>query len=920
MVWDGYQKYDEKYFEYDQVFANLKEFLCVMRKSKFSRPKCSSDEESHVCNWFSMLNDLYKAKELNLDGQSKIFLERLSNRLDKTGHDVHKLNEKYIYDSEIAFLFYQLGPKFYKEAVIKYTNIMKWLVSERGEEDIPPIFSLESFSLCPILLTKIWNSFDTDDPMRKKFILWCFMCGSLFSKLMQKTNIHILRYRFKYIELSETKMVNIVFKNIRDMLVFVAKTGDAQFAGWAWAIMADTMKMYELIGPRIDRKCKLPEGMSVDECMRKAVELSPDNPHVLCIVGRHFRQKATTLKHFKDAVSYLERAGEQCPSMHVVFHHLGLAYRSMWILDRHYKEAELYVNAERKGRQGKPTGRRSKNRHKMDTKTSSKSSKFGLPTYSELAAAGQTHKTREPMGAVGGLSEELANNNDTGATKGDMASGECTRNLPSVPQFPSKAIHGKYPNNPIIGDVPKPYKTPDYYDILRTNNPIEKAQSDHEYLNKSYTNLLEAHMKVCETSPRYLIDFARICISMGKDCEEYFVQANALLEDDVKDNTAVDAAYLYEQWGLYTKNNCLCDRNENCCCLQNAKKQLLKSLEYSVVARQRSKVAFYELFNIVDQMANGAEAQTAIVKERFFIYTLAEQYTKALTCICVRDTGDQLSSLLEKPENGDLLWGLIVCYHKEKKFNSAFEYLSLYTRCWPDKPPPDKASLAMRIATEMLYMNNDQQSDVHRTFQYIFRWVFSYPDDTEEDEEEEEEEDDEGDVLEDVEDEESEYVDEEDEEDEHVYFDKIDIWLLSPNLDSPAIANIKDTLGTCKYLKLNTNDDLIDLSQHIQQSHSILCNNVHLIRMCLLDADDRDCEHAELCLDIENRSRKCNGKCVMYFSVTQTTPKHKENPLCIEPMLIFDENMKERDLVTTLMDKAIDVLRSKWDKNRSAYM
>ena len=912
MVWDGYQKHDESYFEYDQGFANLKEFLCVMCKdiSKLSKPICSSGDEGHACNWFSMLNDIYKAKKLALHGESKCFLERLAKRVDnKTGHDVHKVNEKYVYDAEIAFLFYQLGPKFYNKAVNKYTNIMKWLVSKVG--DLEEDFSLEKFSLSPTLLNNIWSCFDTDDPMRKKFILWCFMCGTLFSKLLQKTNIHILRSRLKDIEISETKMVNTVFKNIREMLVFVTKTGDAQFSGRAWAIMADTMKMYELIGPRSDRTCKLPEKMSVDECMRKAVELSPDNPHVLFIVGRHFRQKATTLQHFKDAVIYLEKAGEQCPSMHVVFHHLGLAYRSMWILDRHYREVQLYVNAERKGRQGKPTGRRSKNNHKMDKKTSSQSSKFGPAKYSELAAAGQTYATGEPKG---GLCEDLTNDNDTEATKSELASGECSRELPTVPEFSSKAIHSKYSNNSIMCDVPNQYKTPYYYDILRTNNPIEKQLSDHEYLKKSYTNLLEAHRKVSETSPRYLIDLARICISMGKDCQQYFVQADTLLGDAQQDDIAVDAAYLHEQWGLYTKNNCICQRNVPCHCLENAKMQLLKSLKYSVVAKQRSKVAFYKLLEIVDQMANGADAETAIVKQKFFIYTVAEQYTKALES--VRDTGDQLSSILKKPENCDLLWGVIECCHRsrEETFNSAFEYLSLYTRCWTtDKPPPKQASVAIRVATEMLHVNNDRSPD--RTFKNIFRWVFSDQNDTEEEYEEIDEEY----TMEDAADEESEYVEEENgEEEEDIPFDKIDILLLSPYLESPVITNIQNTLR--KYLNIFTNEDLILLNHHKQQSHSILCNNLHQVRICLLDVDCTEREHDDLCKDIKDNARGFKGKCVIYFSVTQRLPpEYKKNPCCVEPLMLSDENMKERDLVTTLMDKAIAVLWSKWDRNDHVY-
>ncbi|KAK2150089.1 hypothetical protein LSH36_424g02034 [Paralvinella palmiformis] len=824
-MWDGLKKHDPEYFTYDECFENLLCFLSIQLHQlghknilpvvlPATRDDLDRGKDQHSMslsrgsgsgeNIFTLLNDWHILNASGRFTEASNVLKDLSsivNPMSGMKDESLKFQRRQIYKAELGHLYYELGPKYYREAAILYSGVMKFILNKEGTPKDNEEPALLNFSIELEELNRIWKSIEDSDCMKKKMILWCFQCARLQSKLLQKHNIHILRCCTGNYQ----DTVNTAFKNTCCLLDFVIQTNDREFSGWAWGIMAEAKKTYQLlnmtdVGVVVNR--------TIGECLELAMNTSPEHPHVLLLVGRHRREWASSLEQFQLAVDCLEKVVSKCESLHTANHHLGLAYRSMWILDRCYHAGKLYNNRERKAGNSRHAGRKSKNKTKWSGDHDD-----------------ATHKQT---------------------------------NVYLRPKYPST-----------YESVPKHYRQPDFYDKLRTSNPVEKKQPEHKYLKKSYENLLSANEKVLGTVARYLTDLARIHVSMNKPADEYFISAAKVI-DDIEESYSTDGAYLFEQWGLYMKSK---DRI-------NAKALFLKSLKFSIMGNQRSRVAFYELIDLLDKMVDGRQNDPrAVAKEKAFVFRLVGQFKQAREQIKAAVLGD----VLGQPENKEFLWELITCYYGEQNYTVAADYLMMYIKCFTEKPEPDQSKIAMTIATEMIL-----ETHFRDDFQRIFRWVFS-------------------DIQCDIgePDLQSNAADDHDSEDDcdtqldHEY----DVLLItSQNLLGE---NIIDTLNRCGLEIFEASDssgDLIEFnSRSIYEAFEILCRQLDYFHVCLVCVDGLGGNelYKELFESVQREARR-QDKCFITF--TQTSECHG--------VIYLPSSATCEDILRKFTTKACDILCS----------
>jgi len=432
----------------------------------------------------------------------------------------------------------------------------------------------------------------------------------------------------------------------------------------------------------------------------------------------------------------LEKVLAICPSRHVACHHIALSYKCIWLADDRHQETLLFNNPAKQGKkksvmrlQTEAGGRGSSQagvvNSSVDNTTSTKQQPFNKkktrckhgswnhPTVPETGGGGSseagplnssasTTNTQQTMKSVMRLQTEsgrgrsssqaspvnssadkTTNTQETkksvillhtetggGGTSQAGPVNSCTDNTTNTQQQPfnkkKKCRKHAPPNQPTVpsrtrelGHVQEQKrKQPDFFDKLRVNNPKCKNST---YLDIAIGHLQNA-VKFSPTSSRYHIDLGRLYISRGRieDARSCFKKA-ANPENFIDDN---DAAYLYEQWGLLEE--------QMHAKIDNVKELYRMAILFAVKVKVRSKMAFYNLRDILFLQKEEGQVDRKIMLELELLYKTMEQYEKSKQCL--------LEALQNDEENVELTWRLIRTMHLEKTVADAknsFRYLNI---------------------------------------------------------------------------------------------------------------------------------------------------------------------------------------------------------------------------------------------------
>ncbi len=332
-------------------------------------------------------------------------------------------------------------------------------------------------------------------------------------------------------------------------------------------------------------------------------------------------------------MDYLEKAFEICPSRHVAWHHLGLAYRSWWIVEMDFPEAWTY----------KPKDSPQSHRNISTQDIQNKSNK-----------AGHISKRSNPTTTA----KQLKSNKD-------ILLKLRTQYVP--PQHVHYDKERMQPHNHIS-----------FYHILDNSNPSDPDPSHpHPLLQKAAECLKKATTVVENKHNTYLKDLARVCVSMGKydDAISYMAQAKQL------DMTDAQKVKLYEMFAtikhLQLKGKAdtsmdghSLDTSNDDGKMEDITSLYLRSLEYANLSKTKSRIAYY---NIVEQLnkqldhTEGAGKKAKLHRLIAYVKSLVDNRSEAIL---------ELQKGLElNPKDVDSLWLMSKLSYSEEKWQNAWQFL-----------------------------------------------------------------------------------------------------------------------------------------------------------------------------------------------------------------------------------------------------
>lgn len=562
--------------------------------------------------------------------------------------------------AELGVSYPDFGPAFYQTSI-------------RLLEDV-----LQELSSIPELV-------QSNDLLGSRTIKWTFDLAHTYNRLMNKGTIQT--YWDDSIE--SCPKHEVLFKRIKELFEQVAASDNPQYTAEAWIELGDAFKKYEEKVPVKERKELLPYGKTIDDCFEMALELGPDDVFVLERCGRHYRQRATDISELETAVDFLKRCIEHDSYRDVAYHHMGLAFRSMWLEEENHEEARIHTNRTKK--HGEKQSIRKMQQQKslsfpanhnqspsFNQKTrNTKGSSVITPTDTERGSG----YTSVPYGrsvSEAGVVLSFQNNNPIGASA-------LSKHRLSEPTTSIKfsTIPPKYPKRE--SEVPKHYRKPDYFDNLRARNPLAKDPL-HRYLLEARNYFQTASDIRQGTSCRYLVDLARTYVSTCDLTKAW----DLLVQASNSDYSSNDGAYLYEQWGLMAERQVQTgeDVDENVGefrCIEEVKNFYRKAIRFSAESKERSRVGFYRLRDIIyDQMQdNPSEIFLSILKkEHLLLYKTIQDARKA----------QEILDNMKSEESIVLMWELVDLFYSRNRpedADAAFTYLALLADARKLREPVD---------------------------------------------------------------------------------------------------------------------------------------------------------------------------------------------------------------------------------------
>ena len=677
---------EEKFFWQEAAASNLLAFLYLITdKEEEACQQLKLTLERYPNNLNAMIGMIRVLEQQDDDSQAK----EKSDQYSKLKEDsVEMVKQKNICEGEIAYACSFIGPDFYMQAVDRYVSLL--LANSNGT---------------------------VKDELNGYIIRWHYYLAYTYNRMLNKGHIQ------KLAEKLGTQDVCEIFEKISKLYVTVIESDDVFHKGKAMIDLVDTYKKCETSGKY--RNLTFPYKCGPDKFVKKAMDTAPLDPHVLERGGRHYRQRARNKKDFEETVEIFDRLLELHPSRHVAWHHKGLACKALWLIVGKYDEAKLYNNWARKGNKKQVRKQKLVQQHNADTSASSSSSSASASASASAAAAAEccqnyssvlvTHQdaSRSPSGMS---VDEPAKDTQEISSNSQAAPQRAPRELPTLPPR----------NQHELGDVPRQLKKPDFFDKLRTSNPPVKDKRSREFLEQAKECFEKAKEITKETCSPYIVDLARSLISLRlyDDAEREFKTANKLARTGAMNNN--DATYFYEQWALFGHGRARQEETPD----NNVVRRYRRAILSAVRARERSRMAFYKLRDLLSEQLKQDANNKAVKMEYDVLYNSAEKFSKCK---------EMLVEALKKDEKTrSIAWELIKllrfrCHSHDAAIS--FVYLTALHEAGQLLNAGDNAAeshadesndikqLILDVVRQLVREGDQTNADSGQNFGQVFRWM-----------------------------------------------------------------------------------------------------------------------------------------------------------------------------------------------------
>ena len=219
--------------------------------------------------------------------------------------------------TEIAAMYIHFGPAYYKHAVELYEEALREMSLLSSEEQHEPYFHYTMLRV-RISLAQTYN------------------------KLMARSMLQIY---WPDTELNNAIMYSRITRQLMDVIesepLIIEDEAECieldfpAYKGWAWAELGYASSKYAFLSFNDET---IGEVLAPETCFQKAMEIAPETSFILEKYGQYKRQNAKTITEYEDAVALLKKAIELEPNRYLAIYQLGVAYRSMWLLEEDQKK------------------------------------------------------------------------------------------------------------------------------------------------------------------------------------------------------------------------------------------------------------------------------------------------------------------------------------------------------------------------------------------------------------------------------------------------------------------------------------------------------------------------------------------------------------------------------------------------------
>ena len=605
--------------------------------------------------------------------------EKKINQYIKLNEDHKEMTkQKNICQGEIAYACSFIGPDFYMQAVDIYETLL-----DPGND--------------------LWTM---NAELNGYATRWQYYLAYTYNRMLNKG------HKEKLAEKLGTKDICAIFDKISKLYCEVIRSDDVFHKGKAMIDLVDTHKKCETSGTG-RRNIQFPDECGADKFAKHAIDTAPLDPHVLERCGRHYRQRASNVREFRESVEIFDRLLELHSTRHVAWHHKGLAYRALWhIVGKYRDEARLYNNSARKG--DKKQVRRQQLVQRQASYTDD-----AVATAAECCSSVPHKSACKPQSMQ--LQSMSIDEQDVDTQEIPSNSRDAPQSAPrELPTLPSR-------NRRPIGDVPRQMKKPDFFDKLRTGNRKVKNNTSRKYLEQAKECFEKAKEITKGTCSPYIVDLARCLISLGfyDDAEREFNTANKLAST-LNNN---DATYLYEQWALHRHDRAREEEipDERRRKLKDVARLYRQAILSAVRARERSRMAFYELRDLLHEELQHDPTNATLQMEYKLLRNSVEKYSEC---------DEMLVEALEKDEETrNVAWHLIRLLHSRRHEHDAaiaFMYLTALHKAHQldledsvvtsDAHESNKR-LLLDVVRQLVNEEDETNADSGQTFGEIFHWM-----------------------------------------------------------------------------------------------------------------------------------------------------------------------------------------------------
>ena len=401
------------------------------------------------------------------------------------------------------------------------------------------------------------------------------------------------------------------------------------------------------------------------------------------------------------------------------WHHKGLACRALWHITGKYDEERLYSNRARTG--DKPKQFRKPNRARRQARThidGSSAAAAECLNYSSLLLSHQGTCTHRSVQSHSMPVDEQATSRPTQHNLSNLRETpqNAPRELPTLRPYNRRQIG--------LEDVPRQMKKPDYFDKLRTNNPSVKDNGSRTFLVQAKDCFKKAKEITRGTCSPYVVDLARSLISLGlyDDAEREFNAANKLVST-MNNN---DATYMYEQWALlrHYRAKQAETSDEDRGKLKDIARLYRQAILSAVRARERSRMAFYKLRDLLSDELQRDPDNQALHMEYSVLCNSAEKYSESKEML--------VEALKNDEDTRTVAWHMIKLLSIRRHLHdaaTAFMYLTALHEAdqldLEDSADGHKSNnqLLLDVVQQLIRDGDQTNADRGQTFGEIFRWM-----------------------------------------------------------------------------------------------------------------------------------------------------------------------------------------------------